>query len=108
MKPGVFRCPVCQGRIAMWALRSTVFTCHHCRWVLTSNILVVRLRALLAAAGLELLLLLGVWLWLGDISRALGLWAALGSVLGVGVWYLTVHTLLVIAPVRPQAPDAAR
>ncbi|MCV2362697.1 hypothetical protein LNV23_04440 [Paucibacter sp. DJ1R-11] len=68
----------------------------------------MRLRALLAAAGLELLLLLlsGAWLWLGDISRALGLWAALGSVLGVGVWYLAVHELLVIAPVRPQPPAA--
>ena len=106
MKTGVFRCPVCQGRVALWTLRSTGFTCHHCRWVLTSNVAAARLRALLVAACVELLLLLGVWLWLGDISPALGLWAALGSVLGVGAWYLALRWLVEIRPVRPQRQTA--
>jgi len=104
-RPGVFRCPVCQGRIALWVMRPTCFTCHHCHRVLTSNLGVARLRALLVAAVVDVLLLLGVWLWLGDLSRALSLWAAMAAAVGVGAWYLAVHKLIKMAPVRAQRQD---
>lgn len=105
MRPGVFRCPVCQGRIALWVMRPTCFTCHHCRWVLKSNLGVARLQALLVAAVVDVLLLLGVWLWLGDISRALSLWAVMAAAVGVGAWHLAVHRFAKLVPVRAQRPD---
>jgi len=68
------------------------------RWIEASGLLMEARRVPL---------LLGVWLWLDEVSRTPGLWAALGSVLGLGAWYLTVHWLVVIRPVRAQGQDAA-
>lgn len=97
----VFRCPVCRGHIALWAMQS-VFTCHHCQWALSSNIRSACVKAVGAAMVAETVLLLVLLSWLQP-SAGLGAWLAAGGVLGFAVGWLAFKSLVLLQPMRPQA-----
>ncbi|MEJ5999848.1 hypothetical protein [Paucibacter soli] len=106
MEP-VYRCPVCHGRIALWAIQRA-FTCHHCHWVLASNLPVAFSGAVTVGATIEGLLLAGLWLYLGSVSLAFGAWLAAGSLLGFAGGWLYLRQALRLVPLRPQRSAAAQ
>jgi hypothetical protein len=96
----VFRCPMCNGRIALWVVQSA-FTCHHCRWALSSNIRAAISQAVVVAVIVELLLFAGLWLYVGSMSFALGVWLAAGCLLGFGAGWLFVRQAVRLVPLHP-------
>lgn len=106
MEP-VFRCPMCKGRIALWAVQSA-FTCHHCHWALSSNVRSAISRAVMAAAVCEVLLLAGLWLYVGSLSFALGAWLVAGCLLGFGVGWLFVQRAVRLVPLHPPFAVASK
>jgi hypothetical protein len=61
-------CPVCRGRISLWAIR-TDFTCPGCHWWLRSNIASAMTRSQLIGVIAALLFLVS-WYALGRWSNA--------------------------------------
>lgn len=91
---------MCKGRIALWAVQSA-FTCHHCRWALSSNIRSAASQAVVVAVIAELLLLAGLWLYVGALSLAFGVWLAAGCLLGFGAGWLFVRQAVRLLPLHP-------
>ena len=79
----ILQCPICRGRIALWAVQSA-FTCHHCRWALSSNVHAVISKSIIVAVIAEVLFLAGLSLYFGSWSFALGVWLAAGCLLRLG------------------------
>ena len=86
----VFSCPVCRGSIALWAVRSA-FTCHHCKWALSSNIRSAHVKAVAAAAVAEVVLLLALLAWLPWPSTGLVAWVSVAGVPGLAVGWLALR-----------------
>lgn len=99
----IFRCSICKGPIALWAVRQE-FTCHHCHWALSSNCGVAFARAMAVAAVAELVLAAGLCLWLGE-PRAVNVWLAGSCVIGYSAGWLAVRKFLVVTPLRPPVPS---
>lgn len=98
MEP-IFRCPVCHGRIALWAVRAE-FTCHHCRMILRSNRTEALGKALLVALSIETLLLSTLFFTLGISLTTLVTWGMAGNLLGYwGGWFAVKH-FMIFQPLR--------
>jgi hypothetical protein len=94
---------MCKGRIALWAVQSA-FTCHHCRWELSSNVRSALARAVLVAGSVELLLGSLLWWYSGSASLAFTSWAAAGYVVAFGVgWIYVKHSVRLVSLHPPRA-----
>lgn len=99
----VFKCPVCRGPIALWAIQPT-FTCHHCHWALSSNIRAARVKAVATAFVAEVLLLLALLVFLPLPTTGLVAWLSVVGLLGLAVGWFTLTVSLSLRPMHPQAP----
>ena len=95
-----FRCPVCRGRVASWAVQSE-FTCHHCKWALSSNLGVALRRAVGVGVAVEVLLLFALYWLLHSAGQALNLWLAASCVFGFFSGWLAFRSTLTLRPLRP-------
>jgi len=95
-----FRCPMCRGRVASWAVQSE-FTCHHCRWALSSNLGVALRRAVGVGVAVELLLLFALYWLLHSAGQALNVWLAASCVFGFFAGWLAFRFFLTLPPLRP-------
>jgi hypothetical protein len=98
MEP-IFRCPACNGRIALWAVRAE-FTCHHCRMLLKSNRAEALGKALLVALSVETLLPSSLFITLGISLTTLVTWGMMGGLLGYWGGWLAVKHFMIFQPVR--------
>jgi hypothetical protein len=98
MEP-LLKCPACNGRIALWAVRAE-FTCHHCNMILKSNHASALLKAFWVAVSIEVLFLVFLFFVLGASSSTFVLWGSAGGVIGYfGGWFALKH-FMVIRPIR--------
>jgi hypothetical protein len=100
----VFACPVCEGPIAFWVLQPA-FTCHHCNWVLSSNVRSARVWAVGVAVAVELALLVALLAWLPPRGTGLVALLSLGGVLGFAVGWVALGLFVALHPVHP--PESA-
>jgi hypothetical protein len=96
MEP-IFKCPVCKGKIAFWVIRPR-FTCHHCGWVLSSNVHAAISKSTIVGVGVEVVLLIGLWFWLGGFSSATLVWGAASGFLGFFAGWFALKQFLTLAP----------
>ena len=99
-----FRCPVCSGPVALWAI-GPLFTCPHCKWALSSNRSSAFMLALGIACLLEALLFAALWLTAASPNGAFSIWLAAGGGLGVGAWFVANRLLLRLSATRPPRGD---
>jgi hypothetical protein len=98
MEP-IFKCPVCRGRIALWAVRSE-FTCHHCNLILRSNRTDALTKAFWVAVAIEVLLLLFLLFVLGASFSTVVAWGSAGCVFGYFGGVLALKYFMVFQPSR--------
>lgn len=96
MEP-IFKCPICKGKIAFWVIRP-LFTCHHCGWVLTSNVDIALRKAIIVGLTVEVVLWIALWGWLCSFSQATAVWGAASGVLGFFSGWLTLKRVLALTP----------
>lgn len=96
-------CPICKGSLASWVVRRE-FKCHHCSWAISANVGVAFRKALAVGACAELIVLLCLWLWLGNLMAVLAVWLYAGFFVGAVVGGFTYWCTLVLTPLRPQRP----
>lgn len=93
----VLRCPVCQGRVALWAVQP-MFTCHHCKWALRSNVRVALRNAFVVGAVFEITFLAALSQWSASANDAVLVWLAAGGVVGFAAGWLVVRWFTVLIP----------
>lgn len=91
---------MCQGRVASWAVQPE-FTCHHCKWALSSNLGVALRRAVGVGVAVEVLLLSALYWLLHSAGQALNLWLAASCVFGFFAGWLAFRFSLTLRPLRP-------
>ena len=97
----MLNCPMCQRPIAAWVVRAE-FTCHHCAWAIRSNIGQAFVWALLASLFVEIAVFIWLWCWLPQKMDFLGVWLALGGIVGYILGQFTFKVKMTLTPVRPQ------
>jgi predicted RNA-binding Zn-ribbon protein involved in translation (DUF1610 family) len=105
MEP-TFKCPVCNGRLAFWAVR-TDFVCPHCDMVLRSNKIEVLSNAFLVAVFVEALFLL-LLIYLFDASfRVAAVWGSAGGFFGCWAGWFAIKRFIVLQAVRRKPATGA-
>lgn len=89
----------------MWVVRKA-FTCHHCRWALSSNLNAAIGRGVWVGCATELSLIGGLLLGLGSVSKALDIWFCAPGGLAFVAGSVYVLWALRFVPMRPPAKAA--
>lgn len=98
MEP-TFKCPVCNGRLAFWTLR-TEFVCLHCDMILRSNKTEALSKAFLIAVFIEALFV-ALLFYLFDASfRTAAVWGSAGGFLGYWAGMIAIKRFMVLQAVR--------
>jgi len=94
-----FSCPICRGRIALWAIRGDL-QCPHCSWWLKSNIDSVVNRCVVVGLLAEALLFLVLWLMLESWFKALTVSLLASGMLGTFAGFVALKRMVVLKPFR--------
>jgi high-affinity Fe2+/Pb2+ permease len=105
MEP-TFKCPVCNGRLAFWAVRAE-FVCTHCDMILKSNRAEALLLAFWVALLIEILFLLLLFFLLDVPLRAFFVWGGAGGVLGYWAGWIAIKRFMVFRPIRRKPTTGA-
>lgn len=98
MEP-TFKCPVCAGRIALWAVRAE-FVCPHCGMILSSNRAEALSKAFWTGLIIEALVLAMLLLLLNVHLHAFIIWSSMGCLLGLVAGWLVIKHSMTFKPVR--------
>jgi len=97
-----FSCPICRGRIALWAIRKDL-KCPHCNWWLKSNIDSAMNRCFLVGLFIEGLLLGIFWFALENWFNALYLSLTASGILGFVAGVFAIKRMVVLKPFQRVA-----
>jgi predicted RNA-binding Zn-ribbon protein involved in translation (DUF1610 family) len=105
MEP-TFKCPACNGRLALWAIRAE-FVCPHCGMILRSNRAQALSKAFWTGLIVETLILAMLFLLLDVPLRAFIIWSSMGSLFGLFAGWLVIKHSMTFKPLRRKSATGA-
>lgn len=98
MEP-IFKCPVCNGRLAFWAVRAE-FVCPHCELILSSNRAEAFTKAVWVALAIETLLFSILYFLFDSLSMAIAVWGGASGVVGYWASWVAIKRFMIFRAVR--------